>query len=45
MMFPMIGSRNHRPHSGLIGLSRPSRWYIFSISLGIVNISTTASSR
>jgi NAD(P)-dependent dehydrogenase (short-subunit alcohol dehydrogenase family) len=44
MMFPMIGSRNHRPHSELTGLSRPSRWYIFSISLGIVNISTTASS-
>ena len=42
MMLPISGSRNHRPHTADTGLWRPSRWYMFSISLGIVNISTTA---
>lgn len=36
MNMPMIGSRNHRPSTVLTGLWRPSRWYIFSISLGTV---------
>src|SRR5207249_7146583 len=40
MMLPISGNRNQRPQSGVTGLWRPSRSYMFLISFGIVNMRT-----